>query len=239
VLVIVGAVTKAQTSQTNAQVVILNLLNGQQYFGVPHVYQGDNDGSPTNSWPVYYGPSIASQYWSLAGISSNQPVLELVPAQKLFAGAMFWSKTYSGGPVKITIIGTFSNGPSPVADGYEIYLFLTPTRWGVSPNYNYSISYISTPAWRGTGYPSPTEGDVILPQSSTSYLIIQWDPWWQIGYTRSGATGQWNVWIVNKTPTVITQALAQAHRQTSALAMLVGMVLVQVPSSLTQVILLT
>jgi len=46
VLVIVGAVTKAQTSQTNTQV-ILNLVNGQQYFGVPHVYQGDNDGSPT------------------------------------------------------------------------------------------------------------------------------------------------------------------------------------------------
>jgi len=76
VLVIVGAVTKAQTSQTNAQVVILNLLNGQQYFGVPHVYQGDNDGSPINSWPVYYGPNDASQYWSHAGISSNQPVLE-------------------------------------------------------------------------------------------------------------------------------------------------------------------
>ncbi len=196
-LVIVGVTTKAQASQTNAQVVILNLLNGQQYFGVPHVYQGDNDGSPTNSWPVYLGPNNAGQYWSLAGISSNQPVLELVPAPKLFAGAMFWSEAYSGGPVKITIIGTFSNGPSPVADGYEIYLFLTPTTWGVSPKYNYSISYISTPAWEGLTYPSPVEGDVIYPQSSTSYLIIQWDPWWQTAATQSGATGQWNVWIVS------------------------------------------
>jgi len=194
VLVIVSAVTKAQQPYTQ---VIMNLLNGQQYFGAPHVYQGDNGGTPTNQWPVYYGPSNASQYWSLAGISSNQPVLELVPAQKLFAGAMFWSETYSGGLVKITIIGTFSNGPSPFADGFEIYLFLTPTTWGVSPKYNYSISYISTPAWEGLTYPSAVEGDVILPQSSTPYIMVQWDPWWQFGYSTSGATGQWDVLIVS------------------------------------------
>ena len=178
---------------------VMNLLNGLQAFYVQHVYQGDNRGTPTNQWPVYYGPSTASQYWSPISTSINQPVLELVPAQGTSAGAMFWSETYSGGSVTITLVGTFSTGSSRVADGYEIYLFLKPTRWGVSPNYNYSISYISTPAWRDTGYPSPTEGDVILPQSSTSYLIIQWDPWWQIGYTRSGATGQWNVWIVKNT----------------------------------------
>jgi len=141
VLVIVGAVTKAQTSQTNAQVVILNLLNGQQYFGVPHVYQGDNDGSPTNSWPVYYGPNNASQYWSHAGISSNQPVLELVPHTPSWAsGAMFWSETYSGGLVKITIIGT----QTTMGNGFIIYLFLKPTKWAVSPQYNYTIPYNST-----------------------------------------------------------------------------------------------
>ena len=39
VLVIVGVVTRAQTNQSYTQV-IMNLLNGQQYFGVPHVYQG-------------------------------------------------------------------------------------------------------------------------------------------------------------------------------------------------------
>jgi len=114
---------------------------------------------------------------------------------------MFWSKTYSGGPVKITIIGTFSNGPSPVADGYEIYLFLTPTTWGVSPNYNYTIPYNST-AGEGwltyvPSHPSYVEGDVMMPQSSTPYIMVQWDPWWQFG--SSGATGQWNVWIVNNT----------------------------------------
>ena len=176
---------------------VMNLLNGLQAFYVQHVYQGDNNGKSTKSYPVYYGPSTASQYWGSTSI--NQPVLELVPAQSTSAGAMFWSETYSGGSVTITLVGTFSTGSSPVADGYEIYLFLTPTRWGVSPKYNYSISYISTPAWRGTGYPSPTEGDVILPQSSTPYIEVQWDPWWQYGGFASGATGQWNVWIVKNT----------------------------------------
>jgi hypothetical protein len=201
VLVIVGAVTKAQTSQTNAQVVILNLLNGQQYFGVPHVYQGDYNGKPTNQWPVYLGPNNASQYWSLAGISSNQPVLELAVPSGWTSGAMFWSETYSGGVVKITFIGTFSNGPSPVADGYEIYLFLTPTTWGVSPKYNYSIPYnsVAGEGWLtyAPPYPSPVGGDVIFPQSSTPYIMVQWDPWWQFGYSTSGATGQWNVYIMS------------------------------------------
>jgi len=183
------------------QTIVLNLLYGQQYFGVPHVYQGDNNGAPTNSYPVYYGPNNVSQYWSQAGISSDQPVLMMVPAQTFSAGAMFWSETYIGGPVKITIIGTYSTGSSPVADGYEIYLFLTPTMWGVSPNYNYKIPYTSTAGngWMSSSYPSPIEGDVILPQSSTPYIVVQWDPAWQIGYTTSGAAGQWNVWIVNNT----------------------------------------
>jgi hypothetical protein len=144
---------------------------------------------------VYYGPSNASQYWSHAGISSNQPVLELAPAvQTWYAGAMFWSETYSGGLVKITIIGTHTATFSPAADGFVIYLFLTPTMWGISSQYNYSISYVSTGGlgWINEGYPSPAEGDVIYPQSSTPYIVVQWDPYWQ-----SSTTGQWNVWIVS------------------------------------------
>jgi len=197
VLVIVSATIKAQQLYTQ---IIMNLVEGQQYFGVPHVYQGDQSelfSTSTSQWPVYYGPSTASQYWGSTNI--NYPVLELVPAQPYVAGAMFWSEAYSGGPVNITIVGAFLRGSSPVADGFEIYLFLTPTTWGVSPNYNYSIPYTSTASLMGTGYvsyPSPVEGDVILPQSSTPYIVVQWDPYWQIGDTRNGATGQWNVWIV-------------------------------------------
>jgi len=195
-LIVVIATTKLQTNQPNTQVIV-NLLNGQQYFGAPHVYQGDNGGTPTSQWPVYYGPNNASQYWGTT--SKNQPVLELVPAQYNSAGAMFWTETYSGGSVTITMVSTFSEGFSPPADGLDIYLFLKPTMWSVSPKYNYSISYMSDYILLARTNPSlpPVGGDVILPQSSTSYLIIQWDPWWQFGYTASGATGQWNVWIVS------------------------------------------
>ena len=179
--------------------VVLNLLNGQQYFGVPHVYQGDNDGSPTSQWPVYYGPNNASQYWSQGNIKSNQPVLMMGSTQYNMGSAMFWNETYSGGAMKITIIGTYSSGSSPLSDGFEIYLFLNPTTWGVSPKYNYSIPYTSTVGngWAYSGYPSPHEGDNILPQSSTQYIVVQWEPYWQIFGTTPGATGQWNVWIVN------------------------------------------
>jgi len=178
---------------------VMNLLNGLQAFYIPHVYQGDINGKPTKTklYPVYYGPLMASiLYWSPVSLSINQPVLMMVLPQYYLAGAMFWNETYSGGSVTITVIGSFSQGTSPPADGFEIYLFLKPTMWGISSAYNWSIPYTSTPAWQGTGYPSPVEGDVILPQSSTSYIAVQWDPYWQIGYSTSNATGQWNVWIV-------------------------------------------
>ncbi|ESQ26766.1 MAG: hypothetical protein JCHSAcid_04180 [uncultured Acidilobus sp. JCHS] len=36
---------------------VMNLLNGQNAIYVPHVYQGDYQGSSNSSWPAYYGPS--------------------------------------------------------------------------------------------------------------------------------------------------------------------------------------
>ena len=170
---------------------VLNLLNGQQYFGVPHVYQGDNGTSfpigPTNKWPVYYGPNNASQYWLKGHINSDQPVLELVPGP-MSGGAMFWSENYSGGSITITIQATASI--VWVGTPFQVYLFLKPTMWGISPQYNYTIPYKSV-------YPSPVASDVISPQSSTSYLIIQWNPFWRTTATLNGATGQWNVWVVS------------------------------------------
>jgi hypothetical protein len=94
---------------------------------------------------------------------------------------MFWSETYSGGVVKITIIGPYSNGSSPAGNGFVIYLFLKPTMWDISPNYNYSYSIVF---------------ERLLPQSSTPYIEVVWDPYWQFGYILSGATGQWSVGLV-------------------------------------------
>jgi hypothetical protein len=133
---------------------------------------------------------MASQYWSPLSSSINQPVLMMVPAQSYSAGAMFWSETYSGSSVTITMIGTFSSAYSLPSDGFEIYLFLKPTEWGISSAYNWPIPYIQAPAW------SPIMGDVILPQSSTSYIVVEWDAAWQFAYRTSNAAGQWNVWIV-------------------------------------------
>jgi hypothetical protein len=178
-------------TETPIEQVVLNLLNGQQYFGVPHVYQGDNNGfpkAPTNKWPVYYGPNNASQYWSQGNITSDQPVLELVPGI-MSGGAMFWNETYSNGSITITIQATASKifgGGAP----FQVYLFLKPTMWNISPQYNYSIPYVSD-------YPSPVGVDTIFPQSSTPYIVVQWNPAWQPATTLNGATGQWNVWIVS------------------------------------------
>ena len=283
----------------------MNLENGQQNFTVPHVYQGDNNGTSINLWPMYLNPLLAGIYWnSTSHARPNQPVLELTTSELLAdltklikliiklitssntgnvfnvlsniinalntatntihslsneltshqyntAGVMFWNETYNGGLVKITIVGTYFNTLSflkyskqaipiilqfilyetvgiplpqsvlsplsnllsnilsyavsstvsslPPADGFEIYLFLTPTAWGISPAYNNSIPYTSTIAWKGTTYPSLIEGDVIYPQSSTPYIVVQWDPYWQIGSRTNGATGQWNVWVVSNT----------------------------------------
>ena len=179
--------------------VVLNLLNGQQYFGVPHVYQGDNYGTPTSQWPVYYGPNNASQYWNQGGISSNQPVLRLVPAQYNVTCAIFWSETYSGGSVTISVIGTYSSYYIYPADGYTIYLFLTPTMWGISPQYNYTIPFASTFTPTTSIIASPAQGEIMMPQSSTPYIIVQWQPAWQILGTQSGATGQWDIYIVSNT----------------------------------------
>jgi hypothetical protein len=102
------------------------------------MYQGDNGSfpiGPTNRWPVYFGPSTARQYWLRGNITSDQPVLELVPGPGS-GGAMFWSETYSGGSISITIHATASIvfwGGTP----FQVYLFLKPTLWGIGPEYNY------------------------------------------------------------------------------------------------------
>jgi len=64
-------------------------------------------------------------------------------------------------------------------------LFLKPTMWSVSPHYNYSISYISTSRLQGVKV--YLGGDEIIPQSSTPYLIVQWDPFLEPVYHVSGS----------------------------------------------------
>ncbi len=116
---------------------------------------------------------------------------------------MFWQESYSGGVVTITMIGVYSNNGTPifswvypyVGDGYIIYLFLKPTMWGVNSNSNYSIPYAASNIYTTTI--SPVQGDVMFPQSSSQYLVIEWNPLWQYAYTADGAPGQWDVWVAS------------------------------------------
>jgi len=184
-LVIVSATARAQTSQ-NTQI-ILNLLNGQQYFGVPHVYIGYAFlGNITTQWPVYYSPSNASQYWSLAGISSDQPVLELFNAEGSGSGVMYWPTHYEGGNITMSFTMTYTLNASFYPGPVSVYLFIKPLGWDIAPMYNFSIP---------NAHPSPITASLIFPpapmtpQSATSYLIITWSP--------GNRIKQWAVAVVN------------------------------------------
>jgi hypothetical protein len=184
---------------------VMNLLNGQNAIYVPHVYQGDYHGSKTSSWPVYYGPSTASRYWSPLSSSINQPVLMMVPSNYSWSsGAMFWQSSYGGGSLTITMVGVYSYKGTPstsraypyVGDGYIVYLFLKPSLWNISSQYNYSVPYVASNPYTRTIVPlAPVQGDVMFPQSASTYIVVEWNPLWQYAYTTTGATGQWNVWL--------------------------------------------
>ncbi|MGC8596804.1 MAG: hypothetical protein ACP5NY_02685 [Thermocladium sp.] len=192
---------------------VMNLLNGVTQFYVPHIYQGDYQGNPTNNWPILI---IKNQgiYWTVSSI--NQPILELVPISinngngnvnnqvRLAAGTMFWSEQYNGGNVTIKLIGTYSGGSSPPGDGFDIYLFINPWKWRVASPYNYSIPYAASDFNNGpngiTNF-SPVQGDIILPYANpfagSQYIMVQWNTFWQTGYSTKNSAGQFNIWIVN------------------------------------------
>ncbi|WP_148666763.1 hypothetical protein [Acidilobus sp. 7A] len=185
---------------------VMNLLNGQNAIYVKHVYQGDYQGSSNSSWPVYYGPSTASQYWSPLSSSINQPVLMMVPSNYSWSsGAMFWQNSYGGGSLTITMVGVYSYNGIPstssvypyVGDGYIVYLFLKPSLWNISPQYNYSVPYVASP--NTTQVIAPVQGDVMFPQSTSTYIVVEWNPLWQYAYNTTGATGQWDVWLAQVT----------------------------------------
>jgi hypothetical protein len=179
-------------TETPTEQVVLNLLNGQQYFGVPHVYMGYYDDNVTTQWPAYYSPLNASQYWSLAGISSNQPVLELLGAALLSSGAMYWPTYYEGGNITISFIMVYTAtnlSQSPIS----IYLFIKPLGWNISSKYNYSIPSARPQAFV---YINSTYGFLpivpMIPWSTANYLIVTWFP---------TNLYQWTIEVVNTTLT--------------------------------------
>lgn len=193
---------------------VMNLLNGVTQFYVPHIYQGDYQGNPTNKWPILIIKNKPSSYWPVGNI--KQPILELVPISssngkgngnnqiRLAAGTMFWSEQYNGGNVTIKLIGIYSGGSSPPGDGFDIYLFVNPWNWNVTSPYNYSVPYVASDfnnGPNGTTNFSPVQGDIILPYANpvlgSPYIMVQWNPFWQTSYNASNASGQFNIWIIN------------------------------------------
>ena len=206
-LALPSLIAVAQQSVCNGSV-IMDLTPTSQVWCVAHVYQGDNDGQPTNAYPVYYGLNTAYQnYWSLANINSSQPILELdslwPQSAGLIQGTMFWSGYYEGGPVAITLVGTYVMSKninlyialcSVLGNGFEFYLFIKPSGWSTtSPASNYSISYYNyySPPGLSESY---LDYDVILPYAipNTKYIVVQWDPSDYQNYW----PGEWNIAIV-------------------------------------------
>ena len=101
----------------------------------------------------------------------------------------------------ITMVGVYSYNGTPstspaypyVGDGYIVYLFLEPSLWSISPQYNYSVPYVASNPY--TQVIAPVQGDVMFPQSASTYIVVEWNTLWQYAYTTTGATGQWDVWL--------------------------------------------
>jgi len=181
---------------------IKNSVSATEYdYLHPYIFEGVHY---VFSYPYvvkYYNSSTVQQYWNQANISSNVPVLQLNNAQEWTQGLVFWNESYTSGKnVTITFTGVYSSGVLPVADGFEAYLFLKPTMWSVSPYWNESERFPTLISNNATIYPSvqnkTAQGELALPQSLTRYIIVQWDPWWQIGTGKAGLGGQWNIRIV-------------------------------------------
>ena len=182
--------------------------------------------SYTYWWPSDISGALAQQYWSWwYPNAAYQPVMNMTGyfwAYLLYyyylyyyhrlviyptAGAVFWSYGYTGGSnITIAAIITYSNDTLTgrrLGHGVTFYFFINPYGWSVSSTYNQSVLYVTS--LNVSQYLSPVMGDVIFPNSSANYLVVQFDPAWAYNYssvTRGrvpGSTGPWNAWVVDET----------------------------------------
>lgn len=192
---------------------VLSLVDGQSYQATL-VYQGDYDTTPTSLWPRdLSGPAATTYYWdNWFPNAATQAVMNVTPGTltPFFygvpeAGAVFWSYSYKAGEnVTLEAVLTYANSSTGyVGHGLVLYLFISPYGWSVKPSYNFSVVYVSSEAL--SQMPSPVMGDVIFPNSSVNYLVVQFDPAWAYNYfsltgpSVPGSTGPWNVWVVTET----------------------------------------
>lgn len=187
---------------------VLSFVDGQSYQVSPLVYQGDYDSTPTSLWPYDLGGSSAEAYYwdNWFTRAAAQPVMEVEPGYGVpEAGVAFWKYSYKAGSnLTLVAVLTYANSSTGlVGHGIVFYLFVKPYGWSVSPAYNFSVTYVTSE--NVSQPPSPVMGDVIFPNSSADYLVVQFDPAWAYNYSSltgssvPGSTGPWSAWVVNET----------------------------------------
>jgi len=179
---------------------------------------------PVYWWPADISGVVAQRYWSYwYPNAAYQPVMNMTgyfwdylyyyyPYYYVIyptAGAVFWSYRYTtGSNITIAAIITYSNDTLTglLGHGVTFYFFINPYGWSVSNTSNQSVLYVTSlnVSQYYSEYPSPVMGDVIFPNSSANYLMVQFDPAWYYNYSSvtggsvPGSTGPWNAWVVNE-----------------------------------------
>ncbi|MEW9492376.1 MAG: hypothetical protein TQ35_0009305 [Candidatus Aramenus sulfurataquae] len=176
---------------------ILNFPGGELHNKL--LFEGLNaaGSSPYTNTPYpYYTSSLFPQLTTITLISSTYSSGLVITNGSYYNGKSFTEE----------ILGSFtSDYPSP-ADGYAIGMFLTPgedffsyQNWSVpfyvdvpsfTPPAFKSSSEMNFPLLGTKGPFAPFQGILMLPYSTTPYLVVQWDPYW-------GNKGQFNVLIVD------------------------------------------
>ena len=203
--------TVVPTTTTTAVVSgdVLDYLFGQTYQTSPLLYQGVSGSRTNSSEPYDLSGTKAANYWSLAGISSTQPVMLLTPDEGSESGVVFWNYAYSSGEnlsivALVTYTAYYSWRPPVPADGIVFYLFVVPYKWSVSSRYNESTYYVASASISG-GAGAPLGGDIVFFGAQPYALLVQWEPFYY-GNTVYSASGPWNIWVYSYTKSLTREA---------------------------------
>ncbi len=196
-----GKELAVRTSNGNTILVypILNFPGGELHNKL--LFEGLNasGSSPsTNTTYPYYTSSLFPQLTTITLINSTYSTGLVITNGSYYNGESFTEE----------ILGSYTTDCSSPADGYAIGMFLTPAEEFFSYK-NWSVPfYVDVPGFIPPAFISSSEmhfpllgtiepfasvqGLLMLPYSTTPYLVVQWDPFW-------GSGGQFNVLLVNYT----------------------------------------
>lgn len=165
----------------------LNLLNGSTYVAPNLIYDGVYNTTNT-TFPALLTGSSTSKFWS-----TGHPVMVMAPRVSYRYGhdsGLLMFPGGNGGAWDVGEVGVAS--PVFYGDGFSNYFLLNPvatSNW--SSDYyatNPEGPYVSTPV---------CSGSVIFPDSTSPYIVVQWDPSYTVAYCGMGSTGAFNVYIVD------------------------------------------